>query len=1513
MEEKKHSKNRKKRWPVIILYIILGLFSLLLVAGFVFRQPFVQAYVLKKVSTYVAEKTHTKLGFKSIRVDLFQGVRVKGLYLKDTLDEKMVYIGSLRARPELLELLSGNFRFRSVSMDTLDFFLINPKGASDYSFVEFVKELESNDTTPSTTPYKPFQLVINNINLQHVHFRLKDDNVHDTVGPHTIDFSNLNVFDATIKARNFHLTDDSMHFALNELSGREQSGFVIKKLSTDMTLGPRWFVFKNVKAETNHSTLQAEYTMHTKSWDTYSYYIDSVEMTAILGPSVLDMADLGYFSSVMFNMPDVLHIAAGSATGTVADLKANDLDVHFGKQTRFYGNVSFTGLPDFYNSYITADLKDLTLSASDLSTFAYPGDTANYIKLPSLIDSFSPLKITGRFQGHYEDFLTNLEIRPEKQGLMKLGLAVKTHNNHLVRLGMDVHAEDFPLDEIFNTNGMLADADLDGTVRMEDLAQRGVNNIHFNIKKLSFNGYDYQNIKYAGNLVNDTLHNTITILDPNLGMKLNGDIILGEQPEYDFHLNLTHSDFTELNWWNTQNFHLKTRATIHFTGNNLTQLAGFIHMQHTDLQFGNQHYPVADIIVSKARNLYDQVISFRSDIMNWELSGDYEVTELGTILPHLLHQYYTGIRVDTLHGPFQSKNMLFKLRLLKPELIGEQFIRGLSISPDAFFEASVNFRNPSVFARAYASNISYQGIDMKDNRFLAQSQNKTLDVNYHIQHLILKDSTQNDKSVFGMDSLAMKVRMESDTLNFGMNWDNLKNQWKNQGLVAGYYVQGDSMDLLRIQQSKVYVNDTLWHMDSRNRMIRKNDSWKFEHFLVNGGKSQVAFQGTVPEHTGDSLEVSFRNWNLSNLSLLWKYLGFDLNGTLNGYVNLSKRGESYSPVANLTVDNLSLNRSPMGTAYVLSTWDNVNNSAFIKAQVINKTVFPARKTFGLEGFYYPYRDQDQFDLTGTFDRMKLRGANRFLREYVSRLKGKATGQVHLTGSFRQPELTGAVTLDTVSLEVNYLNTKYSFYHNKFIFNKNYIDFGNFRVYDTLGNYGDLQGKLLFHYFRDPSLDVHLITNRLLFFNTTQHPDDVYFGTAIASGKVDITGPLDNITLDLNVQSGNGTSVVLPLDYSTELSDKDFIVFEQPKDTVKNKKKETVLNLPAPPQSQYQINLNMGVRPSANLRIYLPSAMGTIESQGEGELNLNLNSAGDVNLAGDYIVDKGLLNFTLGDFVRKRLELVKGGRISWSGDPYKATVNIKGLYKLKADLSTLGLTVDSTAAFKNRVNVNCYVVLSHELFNPEISFQITFPDMDPDMRRQVYAQLDTTNQALMNQEMISLLVLGTFTMSDAVKVDLTSSYYKILSNQLSSLLSRISKDFDVGLNYKPGDNISKEEFDVALSTQLFDNRLMINGNFGMSYDRQNRQASNLVGDVDIGYKLTKDGRWLLKVYNHSNVNSWYYYSNYDKISPYTQGVGIAYRKSFDNIAELFGRKKKPVTEKKKKKGKADDKTTKKPAK
>ena len=100
--------------------------------------------------------------------------------------------------------------------------------------------------------------------------------------------------------------------------------------------------------------------------------------------------------------------------------------------------------------------------------------------------------------------------------------------------------------------------------------------------------------------------------------------------------------------------------------------------------------------------------------------------------------------------------------------------------------------------------------------------------------------------------------------------------------------------------------------------------------------------------------------------------------------------------------------------------------------------------------------------------------------------------------------------------------------------------------------------------------------------------------------------------------------------------------------------------------------------------------------------------------------------------------------------------------------------------------------------------------------------------------------------------------------------------------------------MALSTQLFNNRVQLSGNFGVSRGNStNQQPSNYIGDVKVEYILTKEGKLKLMAYNESN--------NYRNIttqqSPYTQGIGLVYQQDFDVMQDLidswFKRTKKKV--------------------
>ncbi len=1501
MKEKNLGKSIKKKLLRLLKYALFLMLGLVLIVSLLFQLNSVQTSTAKYLAVMLTKKTHATVNIRSLNVNVVNGIEMEGFYLADSTGSPMIRIGKLKARINLFNILRTRFHFRSLEMDTVDFNLLIHKNAPDYAFVQFVKQLASQDTSSSEKPVQAFVMQIKQIDMKHVRFWLKDENIHNDYGPNSMDYEDLDVSDASLQAHDFRLVDDSLNFFVDRLSGREKSGFVLKKLHSHIILSGKTFYFKGLEAETNHSHIAMDYFMDAAGWGSYAYFIDSVKLRADFKPSVLYMPDIGYFANSMFLMKDTLQVKTGLFRGVISNFQTHDLYVSYGQNTRLLADFSIKGFPDFYTSRIHADIQSFTTMASDLKAFTLPLDSMSHLPVPIAMPEMETVDISGNFNGSYYNFISDLQIKMAENSHLSIHSSYRAGIQYPRFIDLKIEGTHFPLGLWVNKPLLLGNGDFHARFSTTDTLHDELPlNMMVHFDKLRFNGYNYINLDFEGKIRHDSLFTNFKVLDPHLDMDARGIVSLNKKASSEVNLMIRKADFRTLNIWRGQDFHLKTNAWLQWKGFQPDSMLGKLSMHGTVMQFNNDVYSVNSVELYKTiDSAGDNLIQLKSDILDLKMAGYFELLQIGNDITNALNHYFPVVTAADENRSSGKHYLKFRVDLYRPKIIGEHFVRGLSISPNTWFSGDFDFGKNGLVAEAYSKKLQYQGIDLKQNYFKMNTDSSTLSMMYHVGHIILKDSTKTDKSVFGLDSMRVDLNMRNDSLLAALLWNNEGGKFENRGNLKAVFVKSGQKEEVSLKKSEVVVNDSLWQVDQQNKISHDHLGWKFNHFIIRGGQSQLAIEGRYPKQNGDSLNITFNKWNLSNLDLLWQFIGFDLDGIIDGNVAFTRADGRNARLANLYVNHLALNHVVMGDARIMSTWDNIKNSAFIKSQIIRRGNSGRGKVFDLAGFYYPYRDTASLDLKLNFNHLNLKSVNPFFSEYVSQLEGVADGELNLHGTTSSPDLTGFVNVNRSSLVVNYLNTRYSFSH-KFLFRKDTIDFGKIILYDTLGNKGLLTGNMLHHQFHDARLNLEVRTPRLLFFNTDRSQNDLYYGQAIASGKVSITGPVDDIQMNMDVATEKGTSVILPLDYSTEIPDKDYIVFKPPKiDSNKLIPTETILNIPPERSSQYAINLNMAVQPNARLKIYLPSNIGDLESTGSGNLSLNTNSAGDLSLTGDYVVNQGAFNFTLANLVKKHFELVKGGRISWVGNPYKATVNIKGLYKVKVNLNSLGILIDSTTTFRNRVNVNCYVVMSKDLFNPDIRFEIKFPNLDPDLQRMVYAQIDTSNQAVMNQQMISLLVMGTFNFNNPEKVSLSEASYNLLSNQLSSMLSKISKDFDIGFNYKPGDKLSQEEFELALSTQLFDERLIINGNFGMSYDRQNRAANNLVGDVDVGYKLTKDGRWMLKAYNHSNVNSWYYYNNYDKVSPYTQGVGIAYQKEFNKLGDLFRKKRKNKKEAKQK--------------
>lgn len=278
--------------------------------------------------------------------------------------------------------------------------------------------------------------------------------------------------------------------------------------------------------------------------------------------------------------------------------------------------------------------------------------------------------------------------------------------------------------------------------------------------------------------------------------------------------------------------------------------------------------------------------------------------------------------------------------------------------------------------------------------------------------------------------------------------------------------------------------------------------------------------------------------------------------------------------------------------------------------------------------------------------------------------------------------------------------------------------------------------------------------------------------------------------------------------------------------------------------------------------------------------------------GDVVLDKGDYLFTLQSVINKRFKIEPGGKISFNGAPMDASIDLEAIYTTRAAPYNLYPDFDDTReSLKKRIPVECQLVLQDDLKSPTISTGIHMPTADAETRN-LLENATSTDEELMKQ-FLSLLVINNFysvTGFGTQDMGTTGSIAgvtasELLSNQLSNWLSQISDDFDIGVNYRPGDEITRDEVEVALSTQLLDDRVIISGNVDVGGQETNpsTDASNtpyIMGDFDVEFRVTDNVSII--AFNRARDELLF------ETAPYKQGVGISYKEEFNNLKQLVAR-------------------------
>ena len=194
----------------------------------------------------------------------------------------------------------------------------------------------------------------------------------------------------------------------------------------------------------------------------------------------------------------------------------------------------------------------------------------------------------------------------------------------------------------------------------------------------------------------------------------------------------------------------------------------------------------------------------------------------------------------------------------------------------------------------------------------------------------------------------------------------------------------------------------------------------------------------------------------------------------------------------------------------------------------------------------------------------------------------------------------------------------------------------------------------------------------------------------------------------------------------------------------------------------------------------------------------------------------------------------------------------------------------------------------EMQHPDITFDIELPTLTQDVERKVKSIISTDD--MMSRQIIYLLALNKFYTPEYMGTsgsgsELAAVASSTLSSQLSNMLGQLTDKFTLAPSFRSdkGD-FSDIEVDLALSSRLLNNRLLLNGNFG--YRDRSTSQTTFVGDFDLEYILSNNGNLRLKAYNHFNDQNYYL-----RQALTTQGLGIIYRKDFDNPFTFLRKRKK----------------------
>lgn len=1434
----------------IFKYTALAVMLLLALAYLTVQLPPVQRYVISKAVDGLNETFDADISIGKISLKPFTSLVVKDLAVIDRAPsyaqarDTLLYVGNLSARFSLMSLIGPgheDFIIDRVKLDDVLFCLVIEDKDPEYA-TNLNRMFHFRRSDPKKEPKERDIFNIRHMEITNGRATMQNFTHENRNWPSTaIDWDDLQVFDLNAVADDFRMSHGLFYADLKHMSLREKCGWNVTHFAAKTISGKGDSKIYDIRLEdSTGSFAEVDYRMLGHNED-FTDYVNRVHMEVDVKDSRLSLSTLSRFIPPLNPDTGTFVCLTGQCNGPVCDLQPRNAKVWVENSSiSAYIGGRIGKLPEYRDMTLAVDATDVRFKTADVAKLLHA--IAPSASLPDF-GRFGSGKLYDadlKVRGSIDNMACALDIR---QGKAYGGCNIKADiknilRNRAVSAEGSIASDNLDLgilleNKLFGPATLRSDFTLKLPYNGEPL-EAGLRNI--DIKEISVKDYAYHDISGSAYLLGDQLNADIHSEDANCDADFT---VWTEKYAYNGSFNIRKADLNAMNIDKRDKSEVAMNLYGHMDRDfsNLTANATLTHIRLTN-STGTQR--VSDITLSteKRDGIYD--VSVESDEFSGsfhgnskELTAEFNTYNATNILAYLMPGAYidsgTSLRASmdadgNIDGDIKSHRLALKenyIRDLRCKVTGTLKDLDANLEAEEIRAAGFTLNNNTL-------NVCYvDSVAKVDFKFFNDSPNPA-------RGDVSMDVTLGKHKRFAFDIKPSEVYVSGET-------------WKiNESFV-------------QIQGRNILVDDLA---------IGCNDQW-------------ITVNGRISDNKKDVMLAKVHNLDISVFNNFIEDYSFNLTGRMDA--DAAVQSPFVTDIPDIDV-NVLLNDIRVGDAFLgrftaACDYDGNLGHFYISAnQRIEGT-----EALQANAIYNP--SSKNLDASISLDNYPFDFAQRFIPSVFDEMKGKLSGMFFANGRIDELDISSRdARVDDAKLSVAYTCVPY-FINGTLHLDNSGIHLDEVSGTDRFGSKVTAHGGLDWDRGRNMYMNVGMEAENVELMNIPKDMEDAFFyGNIFGSGTATVKGPFTGLTLAADMRATGNSDIHFSTSDTENAARSNLLTFVDPKTSVIDPYEHMLMQIRDSKRRNSEFRLDIHAEADPSFTAYLDFGYNQFSSgaqgNGNGVIDIFVNtSSGEYSILGDYILTEGKVEVSLSNLVRKQFQVESGSSIRFQGDVFDSTVDINAYYETKASISSL---IADDEGYGNRRSVFCGINVTNNLRNPDIKFKIQIPDLNPSIKTQVESALSTDDKV--QKQFLSLLLSNNFLPDEQSGIVnnsslLFSNVSEAMANQVNNIFNKLDIPLDLGLNYQYTDN-GANLFDVALSTQLFNNRVIIGGSFG---NRQNvaTNAGVFFGDFDVQYKVTRNGAFRIKAFSHSADQ----YSNFLD-NGQRNGIGLSWQQEFDTWPEWF---------------------------